>query len=225
MSRELRTFVASELRATGSDKAKTLTGYACTWNTQTDISDFVEVIAPKPFRSLDTDSAVMLVNHDDNQILGRAGVNLVLAQDDIGLRFVCTLNESSIAQNAWENTRSGLLRECSFAFSVNPGGDTWSSLPNGRMLRTLKDLRLWDTSVVVSPAYQGTSASARNIVADDIQTRMAAASAVSEDEGRKLRAAAVLAEIAEEDRKRAEQREAQAIEDAKLLGKLAALKA
>ncbi len=223
MSKELR-FAVQELRAAGSEKEKILVGYACTWNTQTDIGDFTEVLAPKPFKG-GLDSAVFLVNHDDNQILGRAGVNLKLTQDDIGLRFECSLNESQMAQDAWENTRSGLLRECSFAFTANPGGETWTALPNGKVLRTLTDLTLWDASVVTYPAYSGTSAKARNVVAADIQERMSSAtSTAAETEKRRQRVEAVIAQIAEEDRKRAEQREAQAIEDAKLLGKFAALK-
>jgi HK97 family phage prohead protease len=184
MNKELR-FSAQELRAaTGSDKAKKLTGYACTWNTQADIGPFLEVIAPKPFKSLDTDEVVMLMNHDDSLILGRSGVNLELTQDDKGLRFTCTLNDSSIASDVWENTKSGILRECSFAFTVNPNGETWTTLPDGKMLRTLQDLQLWDASIVTVPAYSGTSAAARNIIADDIQQRMSRAlRATNEVEG------------------------------------------
>jgi HK97 family phage prohead protease len=143
MNKELR-FSAQELRAASSDKAKTLTGYACTWNTQTEIGPFLEVIAPKPFRSLDTDEVVMLMNHDDSLILGRSGVNLELTQDDRGLLLVCTLNDSSTAQDVYQNTKSGILRQCSFAFTVrDANGESWSNLPNGKMLRTLTDLRLW----------------------------------------------------------------------------------
>jgi len=133
------------------------------------------VIAPKPFKSLGTDEVVMLMNHDDSLILGRSGVNLELTQDDKGLRFTCTLNDSSIALDTWENTKSGILRECSFAFTVNPNGETWTTLQDGKMLRTLTDLRLWDASIVTTPAYSGTSAAARNVIAPDIQQRMASA--------------------------------------------------
>jgi hypothetical protein len=94
----------------------------------------------------------------------------------VGLRIECALNDSTVAQDVYENLQSGILSECSFAFSVNPDGEAWSPLPNGRMLRTLKNLKLWDVSIVTSPAYGGTSAAARNIVAVDIQQRMAAAS-------------------------------------------------
>jgi HK97 family phage prohead protease len=173
--KETRYLVARELRATGSGKEKKIEGYACTWGTQADLGNFFEVIAPKPFSSLESDQVVMLFNHDDNLILGRSGVNLDLTQDEVGLKFVCTLNDSTVASDCHANLRSGIISECSFAFTVNPNGESWSTLPDGRMLRTLKDLRLWDTSVVTAPAYPGTSAAARNVVADDIQARMAAA--------------------------------------------------
>jgi HK97 family phage prohead protease len=168
--------VARELRATGSGKEKKIEGYACTWNTQTDLGNFFEVIAPKPFSSLDTDEVVMLFNHDDSLILGRSGVNLELSQDEVGLRFVCTLNDSTTATDCHTNLKAGILRECSFAFTVVDGGETWSTLPNGKMLRTLKSLRLWDTSVVTSPAYPGTSAAARNVIAASAATRAASTS-------------------------------------------------
>src|SRR6267378_632285 len=136
MGKETRYSVARELRATSSGKEKKIEGYACTWNTQTDLGNFFEVIAPKPFSSLDTDEVVMLFNHDDNLILGRSGVNLELSQDEVGLKFVCTLNDSSIATDCHANLKAGILRECSFAFTVLDGGETWSTLPNGKMLRT-----------------------------------------------------------------------------------------
>lgn len=174
--RETRYSVARELRATGTANERRIEGYACTWNTQADLGNFFEVIAPKPFTSLDTDEVVMLFNHDDSLILGRSGVNLELAQDEVGLRFVCTLNDSSTATDCHANLKAGILRECSFAFTVLDGGETWSTLPNGKMLRTLNSLRLWDTSVVTSPAYPGTSAAARNVIAASAATRAASTS-------------------------------------------------
>jgi HK97 family phage prohead protease len=172
--KEIR-YVARELRATGSGKEKKIEGYACTWNTQADLGNFFEVIAPKPFSSLESDAVVMLFNHDDSLILGRSGVNLELTQDEVGLKFVCTLNDSTVASDCHANLRSGILSHCSFAFTTNPNGESWSTLPDGKMLRTLKDLRLWDTSVVTAPAYPGTSVAARNVIADDIAARMTAA--------------------------------------------------
>ncbi|HWY42634.1 MAG TPA: HK97 family phage prohead protease [Candidatus Sulfotelmatobacter sp.] len=190
--KETRFLVARELRATGSGKEKRIEGYACTWNNQTDIGQFDEIISPKPFSSLDTDSVVMNFNHDDSMLLGRAGVNLKLEQDEVGLRFDCTLNDSTIARDVYENIQSGILSECSFAFTVKPDGEVWSAQPNGRMLRTLKNLQLWDASIVTVPAYAGTSAQARNVVAADIQQRMADANLTAETAARRAKAQAIL---------------------------------
>jgi HK97 family phage prohead protease len=190
--KELRYAVVRELRATGTGKQKRVEGYAATWNNPTDIGDFDETISPDPFTSLDKDNVVLNFNHDDSMLLGRSGVNLKLEQDSVGLRFECALNDSSVAQDVYENLQSGILSECSFAFTVNPDGEAWSTLPNGRMLRTLKNLKLWDVSVVTSPAYGGTSAAARNIVAADIQQRMAGATLAADVAARKARAQAAL---------------------------------
>jgi len=192
--KETRFLVARELRATGTGKQKRIEGYAATWNQQADIGDFIETISPDPFTSLDRDNVVLNFNHDDSMLLGRSGVNLQLTQDHVGLRFDCALNDSSVAQDVYENLQSGILSECSFAFTVNPDGETWSTLPNGRMLRTLKNLKLWDVSVVTSPAYGGTSAAARNVIAADIQQRMAGANLAAERDARAAKAKAILDE-------------------------------
>ena len=189
---ERRYAVARELRAAGTGKEKKITGYACTWNNPTNIGEFDETISPKPFSSLDTDSVVMNFNHDDSMLLGRAGVNLKLEQDEVGLRFDCALNDSTVAQDVYENIQSGILSECSFAFTVKPDGELWSTQANGRMLRTLKNLQLWDASIVTVPAYGGTSAAARNVVCADIQQRMAGATLAAETEARKAKAAVIL---------------------------------
>jgi HK97 family phage prohead protease len=194
MSKELRFAVARELRAAGTDKNPEIVGYACTWRTRTNIGQFYEVIDPKPFSSLNTDDVVCLVNHNDDQILGRAGKNLELTQDDIGLRFSCAIADTTIARDCYSNLKAGILSECSFAFTVNPNGETWTSLPDGSTLRTLKNLRLWDVSIVTSPAYPGTSAGARNIVAAEVEARMASIVAQNDTEARRQRAQSILDE-------------------------------
>jgi HK97 family phage prohead protease len=197
MTKELRYAVARELRATGTDKAKKISGYACTWGNPTSLGDFDETIGVKPFSSLDTDSVVMNFNHSDSMLLGRSGVNLNLEQDEVGLRFDCTLNDSSVASDVYENIQSGILSECSFAFTVKPDGEAWSTQTNGRMLRTLKNLQLWDASIVTCPAYAGTSAQARNVIAEDIQQRMSSANIAAKRAARAAKAVAILTEHAE----------------------------
>jgi HK97 family phage prohead protease len=179
VKKELRTFVASELRATGSDKQPKIEGYAATFSGIADLGTFKEVIAPGAFKRTlaEGDDVVCLFNHDDNMLLGRRSADtLTLEEDSKGLKFVALLPDTTVAKDCYANLRAGNLKSCSFGFIVNgPDGERWTQQPDGTMLRTLLDVTLFDVSVVVQPAYSGTSAAARNVIADDIEQRMARA--------------------------------------------------
>jgi hypothetical protein len=180
MKKELRFFVARELRAAGNDKNPKIEGYAATFGTVANIGTFSERIQAGAFtRTLadDGQDVVALFNHNDSLLLGRKSAGtLTLEEDDKGLSFSCTLPDTSTARDVYANLKAGNLRECSFGFFVNgPAGEKWETLPDGSMLRTLLDVTLFDISVVTSPAYGGTSAVARNILPDDLEKRMSGA--------------------------------------------------
>jgi HK97 family phage prohead protease len=178
MKKELRFFVAQELRAAGTDKQPRIEGYAATFGTVADIGPFKEVIQRGAFaRSLASDDDVVcLFNHNADLVLGRKSAgNLTLQEDEKGLKFSCLLPDTTVARDVYANLRAGNIKQCSFGFWNTPDGERWGKLPDGADLRTLTDVTLVDVSVVTYPAYSGTSAEARNIVADDIQTRKAAA--------------------------------------------------
>lgn len=187
MKKELRFFVAQELRATGSDKQPKVEGYAATFSGIADLGSFKEKIAPGAFtRTLaDGDEVVCLFNHSDDMLLGRLSAGtLTLRQDDKGLRFSCELPDTSVARDVYANLKAGNLRECSFGFVIDgPDGEQWSQMPDGSMLRTLVSVRLFDVSVVTFPAYDNTSAAARNILPDDIEKRMRAVRATNQSQG------------------------------------------
>lgn len=203
MKKELRTFVAQELRATGSDKQPRIEGYAATFGTVANIGSFNEVIQRGAFKRTlaDGDDVVALIDHNPSMILGRRSAGtLMLEEDSIGLRFSCELPDTSVARDAYANLKAKNLRECSFGFFVDDeDGEQWSQQPDGRMLRTLTSVRLFDVSVVTFPAYDNTNAAARNVVADHVEARMAAVNQAAETEMRRKKAEAVLAEIAQEE--------------------------
>jgi HK97 family phage prohead protease len=204
MNRELRTFLAQELRASGNDKQPRIEGYAATFGTMTNIGgQFNEVIQRGAFkRTLAADDEVVaLIDHNSSLLLGRRSAGtLTLSEDATGLKFAVELPDTSVARDAYANLKAGNLRECSFGFYVDgPDGESWSQMPDGTPLRTLLSVRLFDVSVVTFPAYDGTSAAARNVIAPHVEARMAAVSAVNEDTARRQKAAAVLASIAVED--------------------------
>src|SRR5260370_21089960 len=185
---ERRNFVASEVRATVSDKERRLQGYAARYNTLSNpipgqSRSFRERILPGAFDGVvDSPEIVMTLNHNENLILGRTGAGtLALHANDKGLLFDVLLPNTSYGLDAYESVKRGDLNGCSFAFA--DAVDEWSeedeppySLGQGVMghlgkaerfvVRTIKAFKkLFDVSVVTSPAYPGTEITARNLVA------------------------------------------------------------
>lgn len=165
-----RRSTAAELRVAGDEFA--LVGYAATFNSLSkNLGGFREKIAPGAFsRSVNQGADVKaLFNHAPDNILGRTkSGTLQLTQDDKGLHFRCDLNKESQAhRDLYAAVKRGDIDECSFAFTVPKGGDSWMDATDPETgaacaMRTLSDVDLVDVSVVTYPAYNDTSASARS---------------------------------------------------------------
>lgn len=166
-----RRSITAELRTTGDEMA--LVGRAASFNSLSkDLGGFREKIAPSAFsRSLRAGADVkFLVNHDPNHILGRTkSGTLQLSADSDGLNFRCHLNkDSQYHRDIYAAVKRGDLTECSFAFTVPKGGDSWAdgTDPDSGArcaFRTLTDVDLVDASLVTYPAYNETNASARSL--------------------------------------------------------------
>jgi HK97 family phage prohead protease len=148
----------------------TFEGYAAMFNSRTWIGPkaygFWEEIAPGFFsRALAANvDVVCVVNHDSNYLLGRtASGTLRLREDAHGLWTNDDLPPTQLGRDLAIQVARGDIHGMSFSFSVAPGGETWSVLPDGSELRTLVDAGecLFDVSPVVSPAYTNTTASVR----------------------------------------------------------------
>jgi len=167
MKQETRNFDADfELRAEGD--GMTFVGYAAKFNSPSeDLGGFVETIEPGAFRrSLRSRNDVkLLVNHDTGRVLAstRSGT-MKLYEDEIGLRVEASLPNTSDGRDMAELLRRGDLNKMSFGFSVIK--DSW----NQEMTqRTLKSVRLFETSIVAFPAYAATEAMVRSL--DKVATR------------------------------------------------------
>ena len=167
MKQETRNFDADfELRAEGD--GMTFIGYAAKFNSPSeDLGGFVETIEPGAFRrSLRSRNDVkLLVNHDTGRVLAstRSGT-MKLYEDEIGLRVEASLPNTSDGRDMAELLRRGDLNKMSFGFSVIK--DSW----NQEMTqRTLKSVRLFETSIVAFPAYAATEAMVRSL--DKVATR------------------------------------------------------
>lgn len=153
-----------EVREATGDEPPVISGYAAVFNEWSeDLGGFVEKIEPGAFSgAISRDDVRALVNHDANYVLGRniAGT-LLMEEDEQGLRVVIMPPETTWATDLMTSMRRGDIDQMSFGFGVID--DDWRS-ENGMTRRTLKELRLYDVSVVTYPAYPQTTVAVRSKV-------------------------------------------------------------
>ncbi|WP_445505814.1 HK97 family phage prohead protease [Niallia sp. 03091] len=174
-----------ELRnAEGEDGQQVIEGYALKFNRQSDVLGyyvkFREKIDPRALDNTDMSNVVALFNHNENQVLARNTVSsgkgsLSLTVDNIGLRFQFIPTDTSYARDLLENVRSGVINQCSFAFSLtdDDDADEIEYVEETNMYsRTIKRIgALYDVSVVTTPAYPDTEAVVGSRNLDNIVTR------------------------------------------------------
>ena len=106
-----------------------------------------------------------LLNHSADMVLGRSKYGTLKLTDTAkGLAFRCQLDRNnSQHRDVYAQVQRGDLDACSFAFYVPDGGDTWDYSNKALPLRTLRNVKLVDVSIVTFPAYSdGTSVDARH---------------------------------------------------------------
>jgi HK97 family phage prohead protease len=141
-----------------------IAGYAALFNSPSkNLGGFIETISSTAFdRALREKQVVRFTfQHSMDDVLARTdNGTLQISTDSKGLKFRAQLNPKIQRHtDIWQACSSQLYNECSFAFLVPEGGDVWS--PDGRQ-RTLLDVDLCDCALVAIPAYEGTTATARN---------------------------------------------------------------
>jgi hypothetical protein len=149
---EQRVNVANfEVRETGD--GMTFTGYAAVFNSDSEPLPFTERIAPGAFkRSLQSRNEVKLLwNHDSGEPLASLrGGTLKLTEDNYGLKVEARLASTTRGKDVATLIREKVINSMSFGFSVIK--DNWQG-----DVRTLEAVRLFEVSVVASPAYSATS--------------------------------------------------------------------
>lgn len=161
LEREVRGGIPAEIRA-DSDGIK-VSGYASVFNEPADIGGmFKEIIAPGAFRAaIGRDDVVFLINHDGLPLARTRSGTLKLEEDAKGLRMETTLDpEDPDVQSITGKMKRGDLDKMSFAFqATRQEWDDTTEPPT----RTIHELRLFDVSIVTSPAYDGTSIAMRSL--------------------------------------------------------------
>lgn len=153
--------VTFEVREGSEEKETFIEGYALKFGQPSEDLGFVEYIDRSALDNANMDRVVALVNHDSNYVLGRNGRNMALEVDEVGLRFSIKPTGTSYTKDLIENMRSGLIDKCSFAFTLpdEDGADSWEKRHDGKYVRTIHKIdRLYDVSVVTTPAYEDTVA-------------------------------------------------------------------
>lgn len=140
-------------------------GYAAVFGEWADMGGmFLERIAPGAFDGRLEDDVRFLINHTGLPLARVSSGTLKLSVDARGLMMSAELDPSDpdVARIVSKMKR-GDLREMSFGFRVDVGGDDWDDtgqIPK-RTITRLKELV--DVSIVTDPAYAGTDIALRSL--------------------------------------------------------------
>jgi HK97 family phage prohead protease len=163
---ERRNYAKSELRAVSEEGGKRkIVGYAAVFNSLSeDLGGFRERIAPGAFtRACKEDDVRALLNHNSDYVLARTkSGTLRISEDDYGLKIECDPPDSQWANDMMASIDRGDIDQMSFGFRVAKEGDIWDEI-DGESVRTLRNVDLFDVSVVAFPAYPDTTVGLRSL--------------------------------------------------------------
>lgn len=162
--RETRALISPvETRSDG--KKMTVAGYAAVFGQETDIAqEFIEIIEPGAFtRSLIRNDVLALYQHNPGQILGRkSSGTLRMSEDTKGLSVEIDLPDTSHGRDVRELITRGDISGMSFGFWVpDTYSEKWDFTVEPPRRRIL-NVELFEVSIVVNPAYAGTSVALRS---------------------------------------------------------------
>jgi len=157
------------------DGVMTLEGYAIVFNQETLIGDedygFIEEVDACALAESVIKDVPMKYNHMDNfLIIARTKNNsFQLSIDEIGLKVRAELLDTNTNQDIYKMVRSGLLDKMSFAFTVDE--QEWNYEGKIPKRKITKINRLYDVSVVDTPAYDQTSIYARSLESMELELK------------------------------------------------------
>jgi HK97 family phage prohead protease len=156
---EKRSIAYSNLELRASNDGKTLVGYAAVFDSPSEPLPWTEYVRSGAFRKTINDGADvrLLIDHEGIPLARTRSGTLKLQEDEVGLRVEAQLDETNPdAARVMSALKRGDLSQMSFAFRTVK--DSWSE---NRTVRDLKEVQLFDVSVVTYPAYEQTVAELR----------------------------------------------------------------
>lgn len=147
-----------ELRAAG--EGNTVVGYAAVWDSPSEPMPFTEFVKRGAFSKTLNDGADvrLLIDHEGIPLARSKSGTLRLEEDSRGLKVEADLDPANPdAARIISAMKRGDISQMSFAFRTVK--DWWN---NDRTVRELREVQLFDVSIVTFPAYEETVAELRS---------------------------------------------------------------
>lgn len=151
---------------------KYIEGYFAVFNSNYQLWEGAsESVAPGAFDNTLGDDIRALIDHDSRLVLGRNTAHtLELRQDEHGLWGSIEINPNDQdALNLYARVQRGDVDQCSFGFDIVR--EDYEVLANGDVHWTIREVKLYEVSVVTFPAYESTSVKARAKDLEEIRSR------------------------------------------------------
>ena len=156
--------VRFEVRESAGQTGPVIAGYFAVFDTEYERWPGVsEKVARGAFASCLGDDIRALIDHDTRLVLGRtASGTLTLREDDHGLYGEIKINEADTdAMNLYARVQRGDVSQCSFGFDII--AEDYVVSPDGQKCTwTIREVKLYEVSVVTFPAYEATAVEARS---------------------------------------------------------------
>lgn len=145
------------IRTLVEEGIKYFEGYAAVFNKQSRIifergKTFIEVINRGAFDNVLKDQnidVVLTLDHVHFYNLGRTiSGNLTLTADEIGLKFRAKVPNTQAGNDTYEMVSRGDFTDCSFSFTVDSDGETWTRNEEGKLLHIVNRVSgLYDVTI------------------------------------------------------------------------------
>ena len=160
---ERRYAACPEFRA-AEDADYIVRGYASTFDPYVLFRDgdreIYERIDAHAFDNADMSDIIMQYDHEGRVFARQSNGTLKVGTDEHGLWMEADLSRTEGARALYEDIRSGMITEMSFAFAIENNGDHFEKETSTRIVDRIR--KVYDVSAVSIPANPGTEISARS---------------------------------------------------------------
>lgn len=141
----------------GNEDKRIIRGYPILFDEVTDRAGyFKEKVDRHALDDVDLSEVLLVVGHDFNNLLARAGVNMRLEVDDTGLWFEAELGDTEYDKTIYDRVRRGILDGMSFGFTIDALETDYDA-----EVDTIKRIgQLFEITLTPIPAYPQTVATA-----------------------------------------------------------------